>query len=258
MPDVYPHVKHNFFCPNIPSTPGSEVELSAAESHHATRVLRIEQGATVGLLDGKGTVARAMVKGLAGSARRPAAKLTLQKRRQVTPPHPELHLFIAPPRAKLMAVIVRQATELGVHHILPVICRHSVAKPDSNGPKDRWLQEAVAAIKQSGNPFLPRIEAPVDFEDALSNAPETGIFGHAAHVGPEANTKIFADTHAIALWVGPEAGFTTAEINLFEKRNYIPVQAGPWILRVETAVPALIGWLRGRGLEYDEHSTECT
>lgn len=257
MPDLNPRVKHNFFSPYIPSTPGSEIKLSPAESHHATRVLRIEKGVTVGLLDGKGTVARAVIKNVGGSARRPTVALTVQECWQVAPFHPELQLFIAPPRAKLMAVIVRQATELGVRRIVPVICRHNVAKPDSNGPKDRWLQEAVAAIKQSGNPFLPRIEGPVDFEDALSDAPKTGIYGHLTPVTPQANAESFSGAQKVALWVGPEAGFTAAEIDLFEKRNYIPVQAGPWILRVETAVPALIGWLRGRGLEYDEYNTEC-
>ncbi|MFO7822108.1 MAG: 16S rRNA (uracil(1498)-N(3))-methyltransferase [Lentisphaeria bacterium] len=241
--------KHNFFCPEIAENGKDTVALAEDESRHALRVLRLNEGDVVGLLDGRGTVAQAEVVRTGGGGRHPVVTAGIIECCKVEPPAVRLELFIATPRAKLMTQVVRQSTELGVSRITPVICEHNVAKPDSGEPKNRWLKEAVVAVKQSGNPFLPRIDGAVSFEDAVKRAPNSGVYGHAG--GEGAGGLLDGEQAAvpeIGLWVGPEAGFSQHEVAILEENNYKPVSAGPWILRIETAVPTLIGWLRGRGV----------
>ena len=244
-------VKHNFFCKDIPRPANNEsIALSSPESHHAIRVLRLEQGDAVGLLDGRGTIAKGRICAITGSSRHPGVKVEVIEHRQVCPPTPRIHLYAAPPRAKKMVDIVRQATELGIHRLIPVICRYNVAKPERcrTAPKQRWLQEATAALKQSGNPFMPEFTAPADFDDALAKAPAWGIFGDAdAARRMPSEDKTLASAQDVGIWIGPEAGFHSDEKLALDRYGCIPVSAGPWTLRVETAVPALIGWLRGRG-----------
>lgn len=239
--------KHNFFCAEIPDNTAGTVSLSSDESHHAARVLRVEPGDIVGLLDGRGTVASARIENVGGSGRRSQVALRIIERRTVPAPATRLHLYVAPPRTKKMVQIIRQATELGIYRIVPIICQGSVSKPGADSPKERWLQEAVAALKQSGNPFMPGIEAPVDFAGAVKDAPRPGVFGEIGVVAP-GMTQETLPVADCAVWVGPEAGFTTAEVDALKEAGFTPVSAGPWILRVETAVPAIVGWLRGRGM----------
>ncbi|MBQ7177881.1 MAG: RNA methyltransferase, partial [Victivallales bacterium] len=53
----------------------------------------------------------------------------------------------------------------------------------------------------------------------------------------------YAAQNGAALWIGPEGGFSPEEETALFAKNAVPITVGNWILRVETAVPALLGYM---------------
>ena len=225
---------HAFFCENLHA---GEVRLSPDESRHASKVLRLEPGEGVLLLDGNGTIAEARI--LSVSKRCDDVRCEVEGLVGHGRPSVEIRLYLAPPRAKVMDLAVRCATELGVSRITPVICRYGVSKPD--GSKESWRQTAIGACKQSLNPWLPLFDTPLPFEEALAAAGEFPVVGMVPRNGRKADPP--ESQRSIGLWIGPEGGFSQEEEDALLERGAFPLTVGPCILRVETAVPALLGAL---------------
>ncbi len=223
---------HSFFCESLHE---GDVMLSADESRHATKVLRLEAGDSVRLLDGDGSVATASI--AAVSKRGDSVLCTVSEVVRHERPRLRIRLYLAPPRAKVMDLAVRFATELGVETITPIICRYGVSKPE--GGKENWRQTAIVACKQSGNPWLPTFDAPLPFAEALAAALEFPVVGMVPR--GRSNAAMPSENRPIGLWIGPEGGFAPEEEEALIARDAFPLTVGPCILRVETAVPALLG-----------------
>jgi len=233
-----------FIVPQIPAA-GAEVVLPAAEALHAGRVLRLQAGERLDLLDGAGGRAEAVLT-QAGTGRRGTGMACRVLRRDpCREPTLAVRLYVAPPRARLMGDIVRAATELGVRRITPILCTFSVARPDT-GALDGWREDVHVAAKQSGNPFFPRLDEPMAFPEAVQSAAAPGVFGAVPRGGDGvAPPAPLPSGGSIGLWIGPEGGFSAAEEMALSAKGFSALTVGPWILRVETAVPALLGRLWG-------------
>ena len=237
----------SFFLNIIPAA-GSEAELGGEEAFHAVRVLRLREGDRIRLLDGRGQRAAAEIVRLERRGREEAVVVRSAQVEQWTPPRVRLHLLVAPPRAKLMAQLVKDATELGVWRITPLLCEFSVAKPEGGSSVEHWRADALAALKQSGNVFLPELDEARPFARALAETMVPGVFGDVAADStitlPPGHTGAPCE---LPVWIGPEGGFSEGERRALLARGVIPVQIGSWVLRVETAVPAVVGFLLGAG-----------
>lgn len=247
--DKFVALMRSFFCPDIPAA-GREATLEGEEAQHALRVLRLREGEALRLIDGHGTRARAEITNTAGRNRHSSLTCRILDRQTWAPPRCRLHLLIAPPRAKLMAQIVRDAVELGVWRISPVICEFSVAKPEPGSSLVHWRAEAVAAAKQSGNPFLPAIDPPRPLAAALADAGAPGFYGalpEPGHTAVPMQPNAGVTPENIPVFVGPEGGFSAAERAVLAAAGHRPIALGSWTLRVETAVTAMIGFLLGMG-----------
>lgn len=224
---------------------GDDAELTPAESLHAARVLRLKPGDHVELVDGRGGRSRARIVTVNRHPKSPRVIVRCYSKEAEAPPQVPVTLYLAPPRTKQMTSCVRMATELGVARIVPVICDYSVARPGTSALR-HWEAEAVAAIKQSGNSVLPSIASPRLFGEALAQATTSGIFGD-----PDGKTDVdidFKRVGGMAVWIGPEGGFTDEEKAQLAASGVHAVRVGHWTLRVETAVPALLGWLSAKGM----------
>ncbi len=232
-----------FFVDTLPD-PGRQVELAPAEAAHAVRVLRIRPGTTVELLDGAGARGRAEVIE-AGADRRRVRTICRVIEREVAPaPASSIRVYLAPPRSKALLRIVRQVVELGVSRLSLVHTRYTVERP-SPAFFVRARAEAVAALKQSGNPRLPKFDPVQTFSGAIAQAVEPGYFGAVPDRGGSAPMRRHARKGPIAVWIGPEGGFAPEEREQLLGRGLTPVTLGCWTLRVDTAVTALLGWLLG-------------
>lgn len=232
-------MKRYFFCPDLPEI-GERVELPSAESRHLHTVLRASGGELIFLLNGAGVRATAQVETSGG--RRGAVWCRVETREIVDEPMLKPILYLAPPRAKLAAQLVRQAVELGVWEIVPVRTHRGVAIPDGERVQASWRAQAVEAEKQSGNPFLPRLSPVLAFDEALART-EDGFFGEVPDSGGVEPGRS-PEKGRVAFWVGPEGGFSDRERDALRQRLK-PLTIGPWVLRIETAALAGLAWLWG-------------
>lgn len=214
--------------------PDSLIRLDPREESHLFKILRARPGDRVRLLDGRGTLGVAVV----GQGR----ELRLESKESVPPPARRLHLYFAPPKKQKLDSLLKQSVELGVDVLVPVLCERSVVQPGESSVGGRWTDLLFEACKQSGNPYLPAVSAPVAFADAVARARGTC----SALVVGSNRTGIaleLGNVPDVAFFVGPEGGFTDAEMDALSAAGAVPLRIGSWTLRVETAAAAGLGVL---------------
>ena len=224
---------HSFYCPEL-QLDSQILELPSSEAHHCATVMRLKSGDEIRLMNGAGLTASAQIINV--EKRRVSCRIINVVSHMRTC---EIRLYVAPPRNKNMELLLKSATELGVARITPILCEYGVVKPD--GDKESWRQAVIAACKQSGNPWLPIIDAPLSFNDALAQGNEIAFLGAVPKDARPFDKDAVKSDKGYALWIGPEGGFSQTETQQLLDYGAIPLTIGPYILRVETAVPALLG-----------------
>jgi 16S rRNA (uracil1498-N3)-methyltransferase len=152
-------------------------------------------------------------------------------------------LAIAVPRPNLMDDIVRKTSEIGVECIIPIITERSVARP-SQKRTERWRKIASESLRQCGR-HTPLVIKPVHpLEQALSKL-QNGGTNLILHPHPAATggfSKILTEKaplpSPISVFIGPEGGFSSVEIEMAKAHGFRPVGFGSSILRIETAAIA--------------------
>lgn len=214
-----------FYCSDI----GSDIViLSESESHHAVKVLRMQTGDKIMILDGKGTIAKAEVLSLhPKSCECKVMEKTLFSSR---PFH--LHIAIAPTKLNdRFEWFLEKAAEIGAEEITPVICSRSERRQTNH---ERFCKVLLAATKQSMNPYMPVLNEQVEYDKFIA----TQVPGFIAHCydGKKLLLKDVAiNKKRITILVGPEGDFTETEINNALQKEWIAVSLGSTRLRTETA-----------------------
>lgn len=207
---------------------GDLVRLEKDENSHFFRTLRAVPGDRCQLMDGQGRFA------LAEAAEGKMLKI-LSMETAERPAPPLLHMYIAPPRRQKMDQILRQAAELGVWRIVPMLCERSVALPDQDSVNGRWKEVLFEACKQSGNPFLPQVAEPMKFSSALADSAQQCAVRFFGSVRKRESAPEVRTPGSAAWFVGPEGGFTEEEELAMLQQGIEPLHFGNWTLRVETA-----------------------
>lgn len=223
-----------FYHPEL--SEGAEVALCEEESRHLSKTLRIKVGAKISILDGQGKIARAEV--LSVPERRGEVTCTVLTVKEFPKPKTRVHLYLCPPRNNLFSQIIRQATELGVTSIHLMESEYSVARPKDKNIVE-WEKNALAACKQSGNPFLPTFSKVVTFNEALESCKIPSYYG-AVPQDVDKSAAQHVDAEEVAIWIGPEGGFSDQELAALKGSGAKGMCLGSWILRVETAVVAMM------------------
>ncbi len=172
-------MNRRFYTVEIPDL-GEIVTLSSSESRHLSVVLRARAADLIHLLNGRGEIATASIIEVNKTKKSPVITCRVVSKTLAPPLMPRICLYLSPPRARLMDQIIRQAVELGVAEISPVITERSVAKPDG-GSMPHWQIEVQEAGKQSGNPWFPKLHPPRTFQEALITSPLSGFMGWISH-----------------------------------------------------------------------------
>jgi len=222
---------------------GSLLTLTGREAHHGLRVLRIEKGESVTVLDGAGGRYLCDVAELG----RDIARLQVREKEFVEPFAYRITLLQAIPKGKMFDSIVQKATELGAFRIVPLLTERVVTQLDGEKSETKtahWHSVAVESIKQCGSTWLPKIEAPLAIKDFLARE-EPFDLSLIASLQPESKHPrkwfdLLAERHqntpkSLCVWVGPEGDFTPAEIDLIKSAGGVAMTLGPLVLRCETA-----------------------
>jgi 16S rRNA (uracil1498-N3)-methyltransferase len=229
------------YVPDLPDAAGT-VTLADAASRHV-RVLRLRAGDEVVLFDGRGRAAGARVESLGDQvvclAETPMATGT---------EHARVVLMLAIPKGSKLDDCVRMATELGVDEVALMYTERTVPRWDPQRARsrlDRLTRIASEAAAQCERNDVPVVHGPQSCAACLDQMPKdaTGVLFGARSRGALA----FEGTPE-QVWcaIGPEGGFTDAEVGLFEEAGFSVASLARWVLRVETAVPAALTIVRGR------------
>lgn len=214
-------------------SPASALTLGK-ESAHALKVLRMHEGDTINIVDGKGHLIQAVL-GEKGSC-------TIQNVEDKSPLWSRpIHLCVAPTKnADRMEWLVEKAVEIGVDSISFVKCRYSER---SNINVERMNRIAASAMTQSHKFFFPQINDIMPFSDFVSHFcrhyPSSTRF--IAHCYDEISRTYLLDAAVnsadgpLLVCVGPEGDFSKPEVELAMSNGFTSVSLGSSRLRTETA-----------------------
>ncbi len=151
-----------------------------------------------------------------------------------------LTLFQGTLKAKKFEWVLQKGTELGVSCFVPTICQRSIVRKAQVLVKKqtRWQHIIQEAAEQSGRSKLPRLEAAMSLAEALKHSPPSQLKLIPWEEATETSLKTALNTSpidTIALFIGPEGGFTSAEADLAHQNGGQLIKLGPRILRAETA-----------------------
>jgi 16S rRNA (uracil1498-N3)-methyltransferase len=229
-----------------PCETGHDVSLDRDDAGHAHRVLRLRAGDAV-IVVREGTAWDAVLTQISGSGARALIGAARDEPGGELPA--AVTLMQALTKGSKFDFVVEKAVELGVRRIIPVRCERSYA--DASDLKiERWRRIARAAAAQARRHYVPAIDTPVPWGQALSAwlgapAPIVAYENAPAHTLPAALEKACgASTLAIA--IGPEGGLTGDEIEAARSAGCALVSLGPTILRTETAALALMAAVAAR------------
>lgn len=219
--------------------------LSAEDSHHALKVLRLSRGDTVEVIC-QGKRYRAILKD--------EGQLKVLEELSSTEAALRITLFQGLPKADKMDWIVQKAVEIGVHRIVPVIMSRCVVRlspQDGEKKQVRWARIAREAGKQSGRCILPEISSPVSFQllpSLVADLEACVVPWEEIHTsGPLSFLNAHPHISSLGILIGPEGGISPSEITAL-KGIFQPLTLGPRILRTETAgLAAAAAFLALRG-----------
>ncbi|HEY1726185.1 MAG TPA: 16S rRNA (uracil(1498)-N(3))-methyltransferase [Steroidobacteraceae bacterium] len=213
--------------------------LPAALAAHIARVLRAQVGDQLTLFDGSGGEYLARIVEL--DAR--AVRVRVEEHRAIERESPlSVTLLQALARTERMDLIVQKATELGVAGILAWPAERSVARLDAAARGKRcehWRAIAIAACEQCGRNRIPMIEAAASLDAAF-----TAAVGVKLLLDPTADQSLATlltsqrsapQPEPLQLLIGPEGGFSPAELAQATAAGFRRCHLGPRVLRTETA-----------------------
>ncbi|MEP7062320.1 MAG: 16S rRNA (uracil(1498)-N(3))-methyltransferase [Betaproteobacteria bacterium] len=216
---------------------GSEAQLPEAAAHHATRVLRLAAGDAITLFDGRGGEFAARLVRVDKRGARVAIDTFSAIEREAGV---ALSLVMSVIATDAMDIAVRKAVELGAARIEPVAAARSQGGSQERAARrvEHWQQIVQAACEQCGRnrippvaPIVPldvRLDAADAFDVILAPGAAQSLTQHAMQAAPR------------SIIVGPEGGFTDAELARAARRGVIPVHMGARVLRAETAAIAAL------------------
>ena len=256
---------HHFFVNKSDiDTDTREVHLTGDNYNHLKNVLRVRVGEKILISDGEGTDYECDVTEIhdeewikettMGAGRganisdirdisEPEVILHINFVEEIHELPAEIYLFQGLPKQDKMELIIQKAVELGAHSVIPLDSKNTVIKLDDKRAQkkvDRWQAIAEAAAKQSKRSIIPEIHPVMKWKDAMEYVRDFDL-----KLIPYENAKSIKHTmeelgklpeHGkIAVFIGPEGGFSDEEIEDALNHGIEPITLGKRILRTETA-----------------------
>ena len=223
-----------FYVPNAESSN----ELPAEEAAHASRVLRLESGDEVFLIDGAGCFFKAQLTLVTKSR---CLYDIVERLPQEKTWHGRIAIAMAPTKViDRVEWTLEKATEIGVDEFSLLNCAFSERR---NVKLERLDKIVVAAVKQSRKAWKPLLNDLQSFEHFVKQ-PRKGV-KYIAHCYAEIDKKdLYSELtqlncdEEVTILIGPEGDFSIEEVRLAMSQGYVSVSLGQSRLRTETAALA--------------------
>lgn len=220
----------NFYAPPS-SIRGKRITLPEEEARHARSVLRAEPGEEIVVVDGEGgwyrvTIDHITTDRLVGTVQ--------ESREEVGEPDVDVTVALGMlTKRSRFETFVEKAVELGVRRIVPLLAHHSETDTLRG---DRIRRVMIAALKQCRRSRLPSLAEPQSLDQLLQES--TAGYRLLCHNDPTAEPVLDVlndPSDEVLALVGPEGGFSSAEIESALAANCTLVSLGNRRLRAETA-----------------------
>ncbi len=220
--------------------------FSDVRAEHVLNVLHGTEGQTLktGILDGP--VGTSVIERIEGTA------VTVRCTHETPSLPPWIDLILAPPRPRVMKRLLPQLVSLGVRRIV-LVGAEKVEKAFWGAQllkEEIYRPLLVDGLQQAGTTAMPTIETFKSFRHFAERKLDARFVGQEARfvAHPYGARALPAATSAVApqvpvLAVGPEGGWTDAEVALLEEKGFARMSLGPRILRTDTALIALLSRL---------------
>jgi len=227
---------------------GTVVPLTVASERHLRKVLRRGDGSGLQVTDGLGASAGAE---LANGGARLLSDPVVAPR-----PSPRLVLVQALSKGRRAEDAVRMACEMGVDRIVPVVAERTQGRPDVDAAMavvERWEAIAAAALEQSRGVRLAEVGHPVAIDGLNASGAAEDVLRMVSVPDspplPDVLVAAHRDPVEVHVAIGPEGGWTAAEVGRLVAGGWVRAGLGPSILRTEHAGPvalAVIAAMCGR------------
>lgn len=221
-----------------PLAAGGLVTLPPEQAHYVSAVMRLSVGASVALFNAEDGEWQGRIVAL----RRDRAEIAIAARLRPPMPTetPDLWLVFALLKRQATDLVIQKATELGVAAIFPVITARGIGERVNLA---RLLTIATEAAEQCERLSVPKIAPPEPLSDLLAAWPPGRPL--VAALERVDCPPIMPIAGPAALLIGPEGGFTPAELDVLRAHPFLmPATLGPRILRAETAAIAGLALLQ--------------
>ncbi len=209
-----------------------ELVFDREESKHILKVLRKDIGDILQITNGSGSFFSSEI--IQANPNKCIAKITEEFPQESLPYI--LHLAVAPTKLNdRFEWFLEKATEIGVTEITPIFCDRSERK---NIKPERYEKIIQSAMKQSLKAYLPKLNTAISFKEFIMLTKEdTGkkYIAHCEETDRKSLKTQLKPKEPVLILIGPEGDFSTKEIELAIKNNFIPVTLGTSRLRTETA-----------------------
>lgn len=215
------------FCIGSPLETGTRMVDDETIVHQMTKVLRLNIGDEVIVMDGKGQEAHATITRLEKkSLTLTVDEVTIAK----TESTKQVTLCCSVLKRENFEWVVQKATEIGVVRIIPLLSARTVK---TNLNVERLKRIVMEAAEQSGRGVIPTITEPQTLKQAWqATEKSTHLFFHTKTEKKPAN---IANDGAVTCWVGPEGGWSDDEEAFAKEQGMTTLSLGPLTLRAETA-----------------------
>jgi len=205
---------------------GERFPLPESMAHQVRRVLRLQDGEEIVMLDGVGEEARCRLEG---------GDCVVQARGAAGgEPRHRLTVWQALLRGDHLEQVIRHGTEIGIARFGLLISERCVAREISPTRLARLRAIAREAAEQSERGIVPPVGSPVSLAEALAATAPGSVLLYERNAGMRLTELPLPPD----LVIGPEGGFTTAEVATAERARLSLAALGPRILRSETVAVA--------------------
>jgi 16S rRNA (uracil1498-N3)-methyltransferase len=227
---------------------GETVTFPSDLAHQIVHVLRLGDGDTLEVLDNQGMLYQVDL--MITTPEKQVLGKIIHTEPVVPDKRPSVALYFGLSNREKVELILQKATEIGVSEFHPFVSSRTLVQSLdlTDKKKDRWERIIREASEQSRRGYLPKLCQPLDFEGVISAAKNDHALCMIAWEQADTTKhlrQIMAnfDGESVALFIGPEGGFSAEEIKQAKTAGCHVVSLGDQILRMETAAivfPALV------------------
>lgn len=211
---------------------GGEVLVADPEKiHQWLRVFRFGPGDKVILLDDSGFEFESEFVAISPGG---ATLRILEARENLKMPLQEVFLFQSLIKSDKFEWVLQKATELGVSRVMPILADRSEKK---NINIARCKKIVTEASEQCGRGSLPKLYEVMKLEESFNQYDAKSVVFHPD--APRFDKRDYLNEKRIAVFIGPEGGWSDREVDIFKEKNVPIYSFSPLVLRSETAAIAI-------------------